>query len=96
MRALTPRWGGSYELMAEFLNYAKETGATRTGLMELEAIMYDDMGDVLWRNGDKSRAAKYLRRALELGHEVGGEVPKELSFSWYYRCHLPELKDFCQ
>jgi len=96
MRKLTPRWYGSYPLMEEFLAYARETGATERGLWELEAIIDDDAGDMAIRNGDKATAIELFRKALELGAKAGGEVPQELRYSWYWRCHLPELKAFCR
>ena len=96
MRALRPRWYGSYQQMEAFLVYARETGATERGLCELEAIICDDAGDIAKRDGDYATAVELFRRALELGAKAGGEVPEELRYSWSWRCHMPELKEFCR
>ncbi len=96
MRGLTPRWGGSYEAMRGFLAESKRSGATELGLSELEAIIFDDAGDRDVKRGDQAGAIRNFRQALELGAKVGGEVPRELPYSWYYRCKLPQLKDYCR
>lgn len=95
MRSLAPRWGGSYETMRTFLAEAKRTGATELGLLELEAIIFDETGDTDIRRGDRSGAIRNFRKALEIGARVGGEVPQELQYSWHYRCKLSELKTYC-
>lgn len=96
MRGLTPRWGGSYEEMKAFLAQARTSGATEDGLLELEAIMFDDMGDAALRQGDQQSAVRHFRRALELGQKIGGEVPEQLVFSWFQRCQLPDLSHYCR
>lgn len=96
MRGLTPRWGGSYDAMRAFLTEAKRTGATELGLFELEAIIFDDAGDTDLSRGNQAGATQNFRKALELGAKVGGEVPRELPYSWYYRCKFPELEAYCR
>lgn len=96
MRGLTPRWGGSYEAMWAFFAEAKRTGATEHGLFELEAIISDDAGDTDLERGNRAGAIRNFRKALELGAKVGGDVPRELSYSWHYRCKFPELADYCR
>jgi hypothetical protein len=96
MRSLRPRWGGSHEAMWAFLTEARSTGATEAGLVELEAIIFDDLGDTAIRRGDEKDAVASFRKALELGERVGGEVPQELLSSRYYRCKLPGLETYCR
>jgi|GEM_PF-1413641 len=96
MRGLAPRWGGSYEAMWAFLSEARQSGATEVGAKELEAIIHDDMGETAIRAGNRKDATEHFRRALQLGAEVGDEVPRELPYSRYYRCTLPDLVSYCR
>lgn len=96
MHSLTPRWGGSYDEMREFLSYARRTGATKIGLMELEGILYDDMGDTAINQGDQDSAIRSFRKALELNDKVGPEGFGDPPFSKYYKCKLPDLRAFCR
>ena len=43
MMSLTPRWGGSYEEMKQFITQSKTEEVSPSGISQLEAIMYDDM-----------------------------------------------------
>ncbi len=94
---LTPRWGGSYAQMKEFIAKSKGEGVTAIGIMQLEAIMYDDMGDTAMRRGDKRLAIENLLKALELGQRVGGEFRKDtLVYSNYFSCREPDLRKYCE
>jgi tetratricopeptide (TPR) repeat protein len=91
-----PRWGGSYEEMRKFIGMSKEEGVSQVGLMQLEAIMYDDIGYTLFERGHKERAAKWFGRALELAQRVGGEFRKDfLGFSNRHGCQEPDLQKYC-
>jgi hypothetical protein len=93
---LTPRWGGSYAQMKEFIAKSKEDGASPAGIMQLEAIMYDDMGDTAMDRCDKRLAIEKFLKALELAQRVGGEFRKDfLTYSNYYSCREPDLKKYC-
>jgi len=93
---LKPRWCGSYAQMKEFIAKSKEEGASAAGIMQLEAIMYDDMGDTAMDRGDKRLAVENLLKALEIGQRVGGEFRKDfLESSNYYSCREPDLKKYC-
>lgn len=95
--SLEPRWGGSYEQMKAFIERSKTEGVSNIGIMQLEAIMYDDMGYTLFEMGDKSSAIEYYLKALKLGHLVGGEFRKDyLSHSKNICCSEPALKQYCQ
>lgn len=94
---LEPRWGGSYAQMKEFIAKSKEEGASADGIMQLEAIMYNDMGAMAMLRGDKRLAIENVSKALELGQRVGGEFRKDfLECSNYYSCREPDLKKYCQ
>ncbi|HZV92017.1 MAG TPA: DUF4034 domain-containing protein [Caldimonas sp.] len=96
MFGLTPRWGGSYEEMKAFLAYAKRTGASKVGLMEMEALMYDDMAEVALHQGDQESAVVNFRKALELNAKVGPDGFGEPPFSKRYKCRLPALREYCR
>jgi hypothetical protein len=96
MVSLQPRWGGSYGEMREFINRSKSDGASREGLLQLEAIMYSDMGHSLMEQDEPDEAVKHFARALDLSTKVRTEFRSE--FLWganYYSCRFPELKKYC-
>lgn len=64
MRSLMPRWGGSYEQMGNFIMKSKAEGVNAVGLMQLEAIMYDDMGFTLMERNDRNAAVEIFSKAL--------------------------------
>jgi hypothetical protein len=96
MRSLEPRWGGSYAQMKEFIAKSKAEGVSAVGIMQLEAIMYDDIGFTSIKSGKKQVATEYFLKALELAQRVGGEFRKDfLMNSNYYSCREPALKKYC-
>ena len=97
MRGLEPRWGGSDKQMKDFIAKSSAEGASAVGIMQLEAIMYDDMGFTSIERGEKGAATKYFLKALELAQRVGGEFRKDfMTNSNYYSCREPALKKYCQ
>ncbi|TKB76044.1 MAG: DUF4034 domain-containing protein [Nitrospira sp.] len=96
MDSLSPRWGGSYEEMRQFISRSKDEGVSMIGLIQLEAIMYDDMAETYLARGDRQSAAKYYDRAVELAERVGGDFRKDwLPFS-YTRCAQGlETRKYC-
>jgi tetratricopeptide (TPR) repeat protein len=96
MLALTPRWGGSYEVMKQFIAESKKEEVSPTGLNQLEAIMYDDIGMTYFEQGDMQNATTYFLKALALAQRVGGDFRKDwLSFSNRYVCGDPALAKYC-
>ena len=97
MRSLEPRWGGSNEQMKEFIAKSRVEGLSAVGIMQLEAIMYDDMGFTSMDRGEKRAATEYFLKALEFAQRVGGEFRKDfLQNSNFYSCREPALKKYCQ
>ena len=97
MIGLTPRWGGSYDKMKEFIARSKKDGASAVGIMQLEAIMYDDMGLTASEHGDKPATVQNLSKALALSEKIGGVFRKEfLMTANDYSCREPELKKYCK
>ncbi|MDH5640443.1 MAG: DUF4034 domain-containing protein [Nitrospira sp.] len=85
MIGLTPRWGGSYEEMKLFISRSKEEGLNNDGLLQLEAIMYDDMAHTYFQQGDRQNAAKCLDRATELAQQVKRKEFREEFLSFLIR-----------
>jgi hypothetical protein len=97
MHYLTPRWGGSYEQMQSFIAQSRREGVDSAGIMQLEAIMYDDMGFSAHERNDRAAAIEYFAKALELGQRIGGEFRKDfLTYSDHYSCREPELNKYCK
>ena len=97
MDSLEPRWGGSYEQMKDFIAKSKAEGVSAVGIMQLEAIMYDDMGFTAMERDEKRAATEHFLKALERAQRVGGEFRKDfLKHSNYYSCREPALKKYCQ
>lgn len=94
--SLSPRWGGTYGEMKEYIDRSRKEGVSRAGLMELEAIMHDDMGNTFLEQGNRELAIFHLAQALELAREIGGEFGREfLLVAMEYRCQASELKKYC-
>jgi tetratricopeptide (TPR) repeat protein len=96
MLALTPRWGGSYEEMKQFISRSKKEDVSPIGLSQLEAIMYDDIGMTYLEQGDRQNATTYFLKALALAKSVGGDFRKDwLLFSNDHVCRDQNLKKYC-
>lgn len=96
MKTLTPRWGGSYEEMKQFLAQSKKEGVSTVGLIQLEAIMYDDMAATSLAQGDRQKATTYLFQAVELAQRVGGEFRKDwLPFADSPCAQRLEIQSYC-
>ncbi|WP_162823691.1 DUF4034 domain-containing protein [Lysobacter sp. TY2-98] len=92
---LTPRWGGSYEEMRAFIDYARRTGATPKGILELQSLMFDDMGDTAFLRGDKAAADRYFHKALQLHEAVGGAAMGPLPFATCYNREVTKPRELC-
>jgi tetratricopeptide (TPR) repeat protein len=96
MLSLTPRWGGSYEEMNQFIAQSKKEEVSPIGLSQLEAIMYDDIAMTYLEQGDRRNAMTYFLKALELAQRIGGDFRKDwLSFSNDHVCGDPALAKYC-
>lgn len=97
MLTLTPRWGGSYEEMEQFVRKARGEGLTPTSLMQLEAIIFDDKGLSSLEHGDQGGAISYFAKAQDLGERVGGEFSKDfLVNSKRHVCRVQDLLKYCK
>jgi len=67
------------------------------GIIQLEAILYDDMGLTSIENGDRRGAIASFSKAFDLAQRVGEEFRKEyLVYSNYYGCRELGLEKFCR
>ncbi|MBV8271701.1 MAG: DUF4034 domain-containing protein [Cupriavidus sp.] len=93
---ITPRWGGSYLEMQAFIAQSKREGMNAVGLMQLEAIMYNDMGQSAMDKGDAASAYPYFHKALDLDKQNGGIFRKDyLTASQYYVCSVSRDSRYC-
>lgn len=67
MRALRPRWGGSYEAMAKFAEQAQKYVTQNPRLESLKGYADMDKGDLAWQDGDLKGAIRYCDQALDKG-----------------------------
>lgn len=96
MTSLQPRWGGSYEEMRQFITRSRDEGLGKEGLIQLEAIMYDDMAFTYLERGDRQNATKYLDKTTALAQQVREDFRKEfLSFSTTPCAQKLELQKYC-
>jgi hypothetical protein len=90
MTSLTPRWGGSYEQMQEFIAESKKAGTDQEGILQLEAIMHDDIGDMAWRENDHTKAKTSFLKALYIATKVDKSFRDDfLKSSELYICSDP-------
>jgi hypothetical protein len=96
MKTLTPRWGGSHEEMKQFIAQSKEEGVSTVGLIQLEAIMYDDMAATSLAQGDRQKATTYLFQAVALAQRVGGDSRTDwLPFADSPCAQRLEIQSYC-
>lgn len=96
MMSLTPRWGGSYEEMKQFIAQSKTEEVSPSGISQLEAIMYDDMAMTYLEQRDRQNATTYFLKALALAQSVGGDFRKDwLFFANIHVCGDQDLKKYC-
>ncbi|MGM9481497.1 tetratricopeptide repeat protein [Roseateles sp. NT4] len=67
LHSLRPRWGGSYEEMAQVVSDAKPSYARMPDLKALEGWVDADIGELLRRQGREQEAKTYLVRAVSKG-----------------------------
>ena len=64
---LEPKWGGSYDAMAKFADYAQKDVAKNPRLQSLKGFADVDKGDAAWDSGDLRQAIHYYNQALDAG-----------------------------
>ncbi|NEQ33490.1 MAG: DUF4034 domain-containing protein, partial [Leptolyngbya sp. SIO4C5] len=90
---LSPKWCGSHDEMKAFIQQAKDANLPESHILQLKAIMEDDMASLSLSNGDRARAVVHYMKALNLAERVGGSFQEDWLFSSNYnRCRVPELK----
>jgi hypothetical protein len=96
MKTLTPRWGGSYDEMKQFIAQSKKEEVSTVGLIQLKAIMYDDMAATSLAQGDRQKATTYLFQAVELAQRVGGDFRTDwLPFANSPCAQRLEIQSYC-
>lgn len=67
LHSLLPRWGGSYDEMAQVIESSKHYYGPMPQLATLEGRMAADVGEILTSRRDFQQAQGYFKRALEKG-----------------------------
>lgn len=94
---LLPRWGGSYAEVQRFIESSERQGAPRNVIVQLNAIMHNDIGHSLREQGEIVAANEQSELALRLGQTVGENFSVEfLSSSRYDLCRPPNAPPYCQ
>ena len=85
-----------YEEMKQFIAQSKKEGVSTVGLIQLEAIMYDDMAATSLAQGDRQKATTYLFQAVELAQRVGGDFRTDwLPFADSPCAQRLEIQSYC-
>jgi len=95
--SLMPRWGGSYPEAKAFIESAKAEHLPESVIMQLEAILEDDMGEALARDGNFAAGRPHFVAALSLSKKIGGSFRDDfLSFSTEYLCPREPAMEYCR
>ncbi|MGR9106602.1 MAG: tetratricopeptide repeat protein, partial [Gammaproteobacteria bacterium] len=95
--SLTPRWGGSYKQLDQFIADTKGERVPASVVLQLEAIEHNDKGLSLEEQHQHDAAMEHFRRSLEIADRVGGTFAKEfLEPSRYYGCSGQNAPTSCQ
>lgn len=95
--SLTPRWGGSYLRMKNFIADAKAKGADAEAIAELEALTYDDLGQTALDNRDRDSAIKYFLLAMERAKNTDRTFKEDsLTRPALVLCSTQKYPEYCQ
>lgn len=95
--SLTPRWGGSYEQLEQFLSATRAEGLPQEVALQIEAIAEDDKGKSLAEAGQHEEARVHFRNALATGERVGGTFTEDfLSSSLFHTCAGRTRPSYCR
>ena len=71
LETLTPRWGGSYELMDQYTRDCRKLAALNPRIWSLKGENPADKAQVAWAANDYNLAIKYYSEALSYGDNPG-------------------------
>jgi len=95
MQSLKPRWGGSIPDMEQFIETSRREGLDQDGIMQLEAIMQEDLGLSTLETGDLPLSREHFIKALELAKKIGGTFLQDWLSAARYQCTRPEFSAYC-
>jgi len=95
---LTPRWGGSYQNMEEFIAQCQTEGVDLGQIALLRAIELEDKGVVLAEQGNKGQARSRYLDALRLSISGGSRFRRDYLKASIALCAEPEHRsnEYCQ
>lgn len=95
---LTPRWGGSYRRMDQFISQCRTDGLATSQIDLLQAIELDDQGSALHDKGDWEQARLKYLNALRLSISGGSRFRRDYLKHSIEVCADPQhgSKEYCQ
>ena len=95
---LTPRWGGSYRQMDQFISQCRTDGLSTSQIDLLHAIELDDQARVLHEKGDWEQARPKYLDALRLSISGGSRFRRDYLSASIKVCADPQhgTKEYCQ
>lgn len=97
MQYLSPRFGGSLEMMHAFIGQSQQDGSVGSGIQQLEAIYEDELGSIDQEEKHRMMSINHYGVALAISQDWGVEFRREfIPNADKAACREPELKKFCQ
>jgi tetratricopeptide (TPR) repeat protein len=95
---LTPRWGGSYASMDQFIDESRAAGLAANQVDLLRAILLNDQGSALLSKGDWQQARRKYEGALQLSMAGGPRFRRDYLNESMQVCSDTQLaaKEYCQ
>jgi tetratricopeptide (TPR) repeat protein len=95
---LTPRWGGSYASMDQFIDGSRAAGLAANQVDLLRAILLNDQGSALLSKGDWQQARRKYEGALQLSMAGGPRFRRDYLNESMQVCSDTQLaaKEYCQ
>lgn len=85
--SLTPRWGGNYEELRQFIEDTKNERLPPSVVIQLEALEQEDLGLTDVERGRNDAALRHFRESLKLAETVKGTFAADfLNIARYYGC----------
>lgn len=70
LRSLQPRWGGSFELMQEYVESLDKAAQKNPRIWSLKAELPAELGRIAWADSDYVNALQYYTEALSYGERL--------------------------
>ena len=94
---LTPRWGGSYREMEEFVNKCRAEGVPQDKINMFLAIISEDKGDIAKQQGKIPLAQAEYKKALVYSQKAGSRFRQDYLIKSLSLCQSQEhrTREYC-